>query len=371
MPSLSFLFKLITLPFALLILTVQYYTVGTVFTNLTAKKSLIKTLHNGVFQHMGRSLHIKDLKLVHIPVCRLLWLLSRSLGRLPGYNEKFTDREEFSCESRWLTKNITSKASPIVLYFHGGCFAVQLLSNQAQGMANLYDAYKARYGEDLSILLADYSLTTQGYTYPSQYNEAATLYEKLVAEGYTNIAILGDSAGGNLVLNLLSYLYEKSAHEEVVWPVAAIGISPYLNVSQQEFKGSFKNFDKVDIFNYDMTSYFGNIYTGGDDYLNRSAVVNIELNSEKVNWRDIPVIKNGDLLIQFGDHEVLTDEILRWCEKAEITSRHPENVFVDIDGTHIGFFVTESIAYGDIENWLNQPCANSVLTFLKSKLKSE
>lgn len=371
MPSLSFLFKLVTLPVALLVLTVQYYTVGTVFTNLTAKKSLIKTLHNGIFQHMGRSLHIEDLKLVHIPVSKLLWLQSRALGRLPGYNEKFTDREEFSCESRWLTKNITSKASPIVLYFHGGCFAVQMLNNQAQGMANLYDAYKARYGEDLSILVADYSLTPQGYTYPTQCNEAVTLYEKLVEEGYTNIAILGDSAGGNLVLNLLRYLYDKSAHEEVVWPVAAVGISPYLNVSQQEFKGSFKNFDKADIFNYDMTSYFGNAYIGGDDYLHRSADVNIELNSEKVNWKDIPVIKNGDLLIQFGDHEVLTDEILRWCEKAEITSRHPENVFVDIDGTHIGFFVTESVAYSNIENWLHQPCANSVLTFLKSKLKSE
>lgn len=369
LPSLSLVYGLITLPAKLAYLTLQFFTVGTVFTNPTAKKSLIKTLHNGLCQHMGRSIRVQDLQLVHVPVSKILGMMSKTLGRLPGYNEKYSDKEEFACESRWLTKNITLKSSPIVLYFHGGCFAILMLDNQAQGMANLYDAYKLRYGDDLSILLADYSLVSEGSTYPSQYNEATSLYEKLVYEGYTNIVLMGDSAGGNLVLNVLSYLHEKSNHHEVVWPVAAIGISPYLNVSKQEFKGSFKKFNRLDFFNYDMTSYFGNLYIGGDEYLNDSPIVNIELNADKVDWKDIPVIKNGDLLIQFGDHEVLTDEILRWCEKAELTSRHPENIAIDIDGTHIGFFVTESVAYGTIENWLNQYCANSLLTFLNSKLK--
>lgn len=368
-PSLSLIFGLVTLPLKLLYLTLQFYTVGTVFTNATAKKSLVKTLHNGLCQHMGCALRVQDLQLAYVPVSKLLLSMSKSLGRLPGFNEKYTDKEDFICESRWLTKNIDSKESPIVLYFHGGCFAIQMLDNQAQGMANLYEAYKLRYGVDLSILVADYSLTPLGYTYPTQYNEAVSLYEKLVADGYTKIVIMGDSAGGNLVLNILNYLHKRSKHQDVVWPVASIAISPYLNLSKQEFSGSFKRFDKVDFFNYAMTSYLGNVYIGVDEFLHASPVVNIELNSDKVDWKNIAPIKEGNLLVQFGDHEVLTDEILRWCEQAELTKNHPENIAIDIDGVHIGFFITESVAYGDIESWLNQYCANSILTFLKRKLE--
>lgn len=352
----------------MLYLTLQFYTVGTNFTNATAKKSLTKTLHNGLNQHMGRSLRVQDCQLAYRPISKLFDLMSRSVGHLPGYNEVYTEKSFDICESRWLTKSICSRDSPIILYFHGGCFAIQMLDNHTQGMANLYEAYKLKFGVDLSILVADYSLSSLGYTYPTQYNEVVSLHDKLVSDGFTKIVLMGDSAGGNLVLNVLSYLEKKSKRHDVVWPVAAVSISPYLNVSKQEKRGSFEKYDKYDFFNYDMTRYFGDVYIGGDESLHSSPVVNIELNADAIDWKNIPTIRDGNLLVQFGDHEVLTDEILRWCEKAELNTRHPENISIDIDGTHIGFFVTESVGYGTIEEWLEQYCANSILKFLGRKL---
>lgn len=365
--SLSALFHLVTLPYRLAYLTIQFYTVGTVFTNPQAKKSLIKTLHLGMLQYMGRSLRKEDVKFSYVSVADLLQKHKPSFGHLPGYGRVFSEKGIFTCDTFWLTNAIEDKDSPIVLYLHGGCFAMQLLDDQLRGMANLYEAYQKRYGKKLSILLADYSLTVNNATYPTQINEIVSAYEKLVDEGFKNIAILGDSAGGSLVVNLLLHLELKARLAPVTWPTAAVAISPYLNVSKQEFKGSFEKNNFLDFFNYDMSQYFGNLYIGGDKWLDKSVQVNSELNADLVDWQSIPTIRDGKLLVNFGENEVLADEILRWCQKTGIKDRHPENIALDIHGVHIGLFSTDSTAYNTIDQWQEQFNADAVLTFLHKK----
>lgn len=369
--SLSVLWKLITLPASLICLTVKYYTVGTTFTNSNTKSSLIKTLVTGIFRHIADGLTIEDARFLYTDVNTLLRRLSSNFGDLPGFGEQYTTREDyFMGESVWLTKCLVSKDSPILLYFHGGCFAMQLGDNQVLAMANFYRAYKETYGVEISVLLVDYSLTCNGYTYPRQINEANDIYDKLIADGYTNIIIAGDSAGGNLALNTLAYLdlESKRRKRNVVWPKGTVAISPYLNVSKRENTGSVKRYGGgVDIFSSAMAGYFGNIYIDGDEFLNSSPMINIELNSDKIDWSNNPAIKGGDLLVIFGDHEMLTDEILRWCEKVGLTSNNPERIAIDIDGTHIGLFVNEVIAYGTISEWKEQYCSNTILRFLHEK----
>lgn len=369
MVSLLFIWRLVTLPFWLVWLTLQYYTVGTIYTNAYTKSSLIKTLVTGLFGYMGSSLSIGDARFDFKDVRDILAGLSRSLGDLPGFAEVYASREKnFTCDSFWLTQSLVGKNSPILVYFHGGCFALQMSKSQIKSLANFYRAYKEEYGVGISILLVDYSLTCNGYNYPQQINEANDVYERLVADGYTNIIVAGDSAGGNLAINTLAYLDDESRRRKVVWPKGTIAISPYLNVSKRENKGSVKRYGQgIDIFSASMADYFGNFYIGGDEWLNSSATVNIELNSDKIDWAGNPAIKNGDILVIFGDHEMLTDEILRWCEKIGLTSNFPERIAIDIDGTHIGVFVNEVSGNGSLSDWKEQFYSKSILRFLNEK----
>lgn len=364
MISLSNLGRLILFPLVVVFLTVQYYTVGTNFTNANTKSSLWKTLLVGSFRHFASSLSIGDAKLGYHSIRALLVWLPKSYKSLPGYSEQYTTKEQDGVESLWLTRNLKGKDSPIFLYIHGGCFALQFSVNYVVSLANFYWAYRNQYGEDISILVVDYSLTCQGSVYPTQINEANDVYDKLVAEGYTNIVVGGDSAGANLAVNNLMYLAGK---RNASWPKGCVAISPYLNVSKAEDTGSFRSFHGFDILSHSMLKYFGNAYTNGDEWLNESAMVNIELNLDKVDWSKIPIIASGDLLVVFGDHEVLTDEILRWCEKIGLTSSHPERIAIDIDGVHIGVFLNEAIAYGSLDDWAQQFCSKTILEFLHEK----
>lgn len=49
----------------------------------------------------------------------------------------------------------------------------------------------------------------------------------------------------------------------------------------------------------------------GDENLQSSSCVKIELNSDKAKWVSNPVIRDGNPLVLFEELEVLSDEILR------------------------------------------------------------
>lgn len=358
---------MLTLPLVLVWLTIQFYTVGTIYTNANMKSSLLKTLLVGTFKHFASLLSLGDAKFSGYTIRSLLKWFPGNFADLPGYLEQYTSRDDSTCESLWLSKNLRDSDSPILLYFHGGCFALQMSPNQMMSLVNIYRAYKEQFGVEISILLVDYSLTSNGNAYPTQINEANEIYDKLVADGYTNIVVVGDSAGGNLVVNNLTHLLSISRSKKVVWPKGCVAISPYLNISKSENSGSFRRYLGYDILSHSMLKYFGNAYINGDEWLNQSSMVNMELNMHKVDWDKIPVIKGGDLLVIFGDHEVLADEILRWCEKIGLTTSHPERVAIDIDGVHIGVFLNEVIAYGSLEEWSQQFCSRTILDFLHLK----
>lgn len=239
---------------------------------------------------------------------------------------------------------------------------MQLMDKHIEALANIYRVQKSK-GKDLNILLVDYSLTSLGHYYPQQINESINIYDKLVDEGYTNIIIVGDSAGGNLVINNLIALLKRDTH--VTWPIGAIAISPYLNVSNQGYDGSVKRFNGVDFFSSTLANHLGKGYIQNDESLNDSVEVNIEHNADKVNWDSIPLISEGKFLLLFGDNEILSDEILRFAEKSKLKQTHPERIAIDIDGIHVGFFVSETLDYNnDLNKWKNEFCAKTLLDFI-------
>lgn len=83
------------------------------------------------------------------------------------------------------------------------------------GILALYHSLESLVKEELSVLIIDYSLTIHNKTYPTQLQEALEAYGKLASDGYTNINMLGDSAGGNLALvmcRFIAYPAEAKKH---------------------------------------------------------------------------------------------------------------------------------------------------------------
>lgn len=373
MISLKVLFRLATLPVRLIVLALQYFTVGTSFTNSDISRSLKKTLNCGVFQHMGSAFTIEDLsQLANFKVNDVFARYAAKYADIPGfgapYTEKNLDTDLYHCDSTWLSYiEERDHTDPILVYIHGGCFAYQLQDNTIEAFANLYRVLEQR-NKRVSILFVDYSLTQNGSTYPTQYNEVNYIYDKLIAEGNTNVSLIGDSAGGNLALNVLQHLHNKK-DPATVWPKTVIPISPYLNASLNEFRGSLKDNNSRDTFTYEAIKYFGEEYIGHDKVLNESPVVNIEANVHKVDWRSIPTIKQGKVLVIVGENEVLKDQILRWSEAVGLVERHPENVAIDINGVHIGFFVSETVDYNnDLNVWKELFAAKTILSFLERNI---
>lgn len=362
--SLSLLWALATLPPKFVWLIVQYYTVGTPYVSENTKSSLSKTLVTGLFNHMCKHLTVKDSYVVYADGATTLNRLERKFRHLPGYLEQYTEQEYFMGRSYWLTKNMKSPDSPIILYLHGGCFGFQMNDMQLQSLANIYSTFKEEHDVELSILLMDYSLTCMGYTYPTQINETNEVYDKLVADGYTNIVVVGDSAGGNLAANLLADL---NTRKTAVWPKGTVAISPYLNISGTEYTGSAKKNGTFDTFPFNLARDFGNAYIGGDEFLNLSAMVNIEANCDKVDWKNNPAIKNGDILVLYGGDEMIADQVSSWCDKIGLAENHPERIVFDLHGTHISIFINEIVGYRNLAEWKKQFWTGAVLLFFHEK----
>jgi acetyl esterase/lipase len=283
------------------------------------------------------------------------------ISNLPNYGKVYSTFATDGCESTWLTLlNQRKTSDPIILYIHGGCFAIQMKDVCVEFFSNLYRVMYRDHEKPVSILIADYSLTTANFAFPQQFKEIGYLYNKLVEEGNTNIVVIGDSAGGNLSLNLLQHLYQKP---DPVWPSAIIPISPWLDVTNVEYSGSFKAHAKLDVFSYEAVDYYGKQYTQYSTEYNDNPIVNI--NSSTIDWNNIPVFNNGNCLLVFGENEVLTDQIFKFLENSRYHERFPDRVVLDPKGVHIGLFLSETVGYNnDLDIWKKGFCINKIVQFL-------
>lgn len=359
MLSLSFLSRILTLPFKLAYLTLRYFTIGSPFPNAVVSLSWKRTLNCGIFQHMGSGLKLNDLKITSNYSIKSM--LDKRKKDLPGYGSLYTTLDTDIVESVWLTKKEgRSLDDPILLYLHGGCFAVQLQNDAVEPLENLYEVMKKDYNKEPSILIVDYSLTFQDKRFPVQIEQSNYVYDKLVSEGNTNIVVFGDSAGGNLTLNLAHHIQEL---DSPIWPKGIIPISPWLDTLPQEHKNSYK-YSNVDVFTPPMILYQGKEYTNHNSDLATSPLVNINENFDP-KWLDNPLIKDGKALVIFGEYEIVADENLSFLKKIGYLENYPERVFIDPKGLHIAWWVSESVDYGnDLDIWKQLPISSRMLSFL-------
>ena len=92
----------------------------------------------------------------------------------------------------------------VVLYVHGGGFVF--------GSADVYKGFVAKISTRLALqaIIPDYALAPE-QPFPAGFNDVMNCYTALLDQGYkgNDIALMGDSAGGNLILAALAEILKR------------------------------------------------------------------------------------------------------------------------------------------------------------------
>ena len=182
-----------------------------------------------------------------------------------------------------------------ILYLHGGGYCIGSTSSHRPIIERLC----ADFGGVVYSL--DYRLAPE-YNFPVPLIDSTTAYQWLLSEGYSSseLAIVGDSAGGGLTLSTLINLRE----EGIPLPSSGVLISPWLDLSSSG--NSITKNESIDpIINKETLNSFAYKYLNGAlPTTHLASPLFAELN-------DLPPI-----LLQVGDMEMLFDDSIRLKEKA-------------------------------------------------------
>src|SRR6202042_1952457 len=125
--------------------------------------------------------------------------------------------------SGWWCRTENPKSGEAILHIHGGWFNW----GSAQAFRHLVGHMAARTG--VAAFVPDYRLAPE-HPFPAAPEDVRATYFGLAERGYSKIAVMGDSAGGNLALGLLVYLSANSPSGTVA-PVGAVVLSPVTDLS--------------------------------------------------------------------------------------------------------------------------------------------
>jgi epsilon-lactone hydrolase len=141
------------------------------------------------------------------------------MAKIPiGVTFEKTNCDEIPAE--WAVPN-TLKTRGVILYFHGGAYAMGSIASHRSLSANIALASKTK------CLTIDYRLAPE-HPFPAAIDDALKAYKWLLKKGYKpeSIVLAGDSAGGGLSIATLLRLKQ----ENMPLPCTAVCLSPWLDL---------------------------------------------------------------------------------------------------------------------------------------------
>lgn len=229
----------------------------------------------------------------YIPLRLQRWIIRRSAANAKlDASVKREDVGAGSVPCVWLIPD-GSPADRLLLYLHGGGFVLGLTSLHIEMVACLAQKMGIR------TLMVDYRLAPD-FPFPAAMDDCATVYRWLLNQGIAaqNIAMAGDSAGGNLTLTTLMKL--RDAGDPL--PAAAACLSPVADLAKKE---------KLPAGVKDPLLHPKAMRFYNQSYVAKSDNTNPLISPAFGNFHGFP-----PLLIHAGDDEVLRDDAVRIAEKA-------------------------------------------------------
>ncbi|KAF0701165.1 Aste57867_8316 [Aphanomyces stellatus] len=202
----------------------------------------------------------------------------------------------------WYGATAAADADATILYLHGGGFSTCTASTNAEGVTSIQTAL-AKMGKSVRVLALEFSLAPEA-KFPTQVNQALAAYEYLVYESSKPVILLGDSAGGNLVLSLLLTLQPKEGAPTKVSlrsPTAVVLISPLVQLNLELIAASFTtnrdaDFIPLSFVRANVRDYIGDTATSATDP---------RVSPIYGNFRGCP----APVYIHYGGKEVFRDDI--------------------------------------------------------------
>jgi acetyl esterase/lipase len=111
-----------------------------------------------------------------------------------------------------------------ILYVHGGAY----IAGNAVSFRHLAGQFAQRAGT--ATFVPDYRLAPE-HPFPAAIDDTLAAYRGLASSDTRAFAVAGDSAGGALVLSLLSILASPAARSTLPQPCAAVVLSPWTDLA--------------------------------------------------------------------------------------------------------------------------------------------
>lgn len=183
----------------------------------------------------------------------------------------------------------------VILYFHGGAYALGSVRTHLELLARLAAAAHLR------VLAIDYRRAPED-PFPAAVDDATNAYRWLLDNGYppARIAMAGDSSGGGLAISSLLWLRDH----QVPLPACGVGISPWLDLALSG--ESIKTNASADpVLSSSLLLGYADLYAGR-------------------HKKDLPLISPlfaelkglPPILLHSGTDEILLDDTVRFFDKA-------------------------------------------------------
>src|SRR2546427_8694350 len=198
--------------------------------------------------------------------------------------------------SGWWAKPARPRKGAAIIHVHGGWFNL--------GTAHAYRNFVGHIASSAraDAFVPDYRLAPE-HPFPAAVTDVEACYRGLVDKGIKQIAVTGDSAGGDLALVLLSIAC-ATAYKGGRAPVGAVAISPVTDLALTG--DSFETRAAAD-------PYFTKSQVAGlvASYLGETDPTNPLASPLYGNLSGLPPIR-----VHVGDDEVLLDDSRRYVERA-------------------------------------------------------
>jgi len=227
--------------------------------------------------------------------------------------EVLTDLLPEGAKLHWIGPRRDESHHKVFLYFHGGGYSLPARADYFLFLQSLQNSLSAEVGE-VGVAAMEYSLVPDS-PYPTQLRQANAALTHLLQKGIppSNIVVGGDSAGGNLALQLASHLLHPLPSIPVPptlsEPLAgAVLISPWVacNVDAPSY---VRNEGKDLIFSRTYKSMMDLVIPGVTPELRH----HVEPASAPAIWWSGLDVVYPHLLITMGEHECLFDQIIDIC----------------------------------------------------------
>ena len=239
----------------------------------------------------------------------------------------------------WCRPPGAAQKTTAILYLHGGAYIV--------GSAKAYRNFAGHIASRSSaaVFIAEYRLAPE-HQFPAAFDDALAAYHGLVKQGFDNIALAGDSAGGGLALALSSKIVAEAHRIAGPKPKGIAVMSPWTDL--------------------DLTGATLKTRAEADPFLTKAALESAaELYVGPNDPRD-PMVSplygsHGGLpqiRIDVGDDEILLDDARRYAERIKaaggVCEVHIWAGMPHVFASNIGVLAASDAALGDIGRFLRK-----------------